>query len=173
MDFEAGIANRTEGDGPGDLRQPGKVHRQVEALRREGGAAVGDGLEPFTHLREMVQTVPQAEIVPVVGSPFHAQEAGELLLLAEQGALEVGPKDVVAVGDRFEDGGELAAQLAGEPYAENLADAVAGPSPPTDFAAPLEDFGNRKVTLEDKVSAVLDRRDGVKAREAQLAAFLL
>lgn len=84
---------------------------------------------------------------------------------------KLAPQDVVA--DRFEDGGELAAQLAGEPYAENLADAVAGPSPPTDFAAPLEDFGNRKETLEDKVSAVLDRRDGVKAREAQLAAFLL
>src|SRR5207237_8461363 len=75
--------------------------------------------------------------------------------------------------DLFNNGGELAAQLPGEPYAENLADAVGWQPPQTDFAAALEDFVHRKETFEDKVPAVLDLRDGVKARESHLAAFLL
>jgi hypothetical protein len=67
MDFDAGIANRTDGDGKGDFLQQGKVHMHVEALRLEGGETVRDGLEARTHRSEMIQTFPQAEVVPVIG----------------------------------------------------------------------------------------------------------
>ena len=49
------------------LEIQGKIHMHVERLRLEAGEAVGDGLEPFTHGIEMIQTFPQAEIVQVVG----------------------------------------------------------------------------------------------------------
>jgi len=137
----------------------------VETLRLEAGETVRDDLEPFTRLIEMIQTFSEAEIVQVVGQQFIAQEAGELLVLPEQGAFAVRPKDVVAVVD---DGSEFAAQFPGEPHTENLADAVGGQSPQTDLATALEDFVDRKMAFENEVPAVLDLRDGVKARETHL-----
>jgi hypothetical protein len=78
MDFDAGIADRADGDGQSDLLQQGKVHMDVEALRLEAGEAVGDGLEPFANGIEMIEPFLQAEVAQVVGAEFVAQEAGEL-----------------------------------------------------------------------------------------------
>ena len=97
------------------------------------------------------------------------EETGELLLLPEQGVFEVHAKDVMAMVDRFDDGGEFRA--LGEPHAEDLADAIGGHAPQADFATALEDFGDGEVALEDEIAAVLDLGDGIETREGHLAAF--
>src|SRR5690242_18050202 len=45
------------------------------------------------------------------GADFIAQEGEELLVLLEEGVLEVGAKDMVAVLDLVDDGGQFAFQL--------------------------------------------------------------
>ena len=110
MDFDAGIADRADGDGQGDPLQQGKVHMDVEALRLEAGEAIRDGLEPFAHGIEMIEPFLQAEVAQVVGTEFIAQEAGELLVLLEEGVFPVRAEDVMAVLDLIDDRGQLAAQ---------------------------------------------------------------
>ena len=173
VDFDAGIADRADGDGQGDPLQQRKVHVDVEALGLEAGEAIGDGLEPFADGLEMVEPFLQAEVAQVIGTEFVAQEAGELFVLFEEGVFPVGAEDVMAVLDLIDDGGEFSAQPLVEPDAEDLADAVGRQTPQADFAASLEDFVNREVAFEDEVPAVLDLGDGVEARQAHLAAFLL
>jgi hypothetical protein len=47
--------------------------------------------------------------------------------------------------------------------AENLGDLVGGEPPQAEFAASLEHFVDRKVALENKVTAILDLADGIEA----------
>ena len=47
MDFDAGIADRADGDGESDPLKQRKVHVHVEALRLKVGEAVGNGLKLF------------------------------------------------------------------------------------------------------------------------------
>ena len=91
--------------------------------------------------------------------------------MPEQGVFEVHAKDVMAMVDLFDDGGEFPAQLLGEPHAEDLADAIGGDAPQADFATALEDFVDGEVALEDEVAAVLDLGDGIETREGHLGAF--
>ena len=173
VDFDAGIADRADGDGQGDPLQQREVHMDVEALRLEAGEAVGDGLEPFAHGIEMIEAFLQAEVAQVVGAEFVAQEAGELFVLFEEGVFPVGAEDVMAVLDLIDDGGEFPAQPLVQPDAEDLADAVGRQPPQADLATALEDLVDGEVAFEDEVPAVLDLRDGVEARQVHLAAFLL
>jgi hypothetical protein len=55
LDFDAGIADRADGDGQGDPLQRREVHMDVEALRLEAGEPVRDGLEPFADGIEMIE----------------------------------------------------------------------------------------------------------------------
>ena len=61
----------------------------------------------------MVEALLEAEVGEVVGTQFVAQERRELLVLLEEGVLEVGPVDMMAVLDPIDEGGELAAVAAG------------------------------------------------------------
>ena len=79
----------------------------------------------------------------------------------------------MAVLDLIDDGGEFPVQPLVKADAEDLADAVGRQPPQADFAASLEDFVDGEVAFEDEVPAVLDLRDGIEARQAHLAAFLL
>ena len=79
----------------------------------------------------------------------------------------------MAVLDLVDDGGEFAAQPLVEPDAEDLADPVGGQPPQADLAASFEDLVDGEVAFENEVAAVLDLGDGVEARQAHLAAFLL
>ena len=65
----------------------------------------------------------------------------------------VGAKDVVAVLDLVDHGGQFAA-LPLFAAAEELADAVGGQAPQSDFATALEDFVDGKIAFEDEIPAL-------------------
>ena len=81
----------------------------IEALSLETSEAVRDGLEPFSHVVEMIESFLQAEVAQVIGAKLVAEEAGELLVLFEEGVFPVGAEDVMAMLDLIEDGSQLSA----------------------------------------------------------------
>src|SRR5580658_895792 len=124
---------------------------------------VGDGLERLTDRIEMVQPFLETEVGEVVGAQFVAQESRELFILLEEGALEIGAEDMMAVLDLIDDGGELAAVPAVQAGAEDLGNLVGGEPPQAEFATSLEQLADGKVALENKVTAILDLGDGIEA----------
>ena len=60
--------------------------------------------------------------------------------------LEIGAKDVMAMLDLIDDGGELAAHPAVKAPAEDRGNLVCGQPPQAEFAAALEQFMDRKVS---------------------------
>ena len=66
MDFEAGIADGADSDRAGKALEEGKVDMAVEPFCLEAGEAVGDRLEGCAYGVEMVEPLPQAEVVEVV-----------------------------------------------------------------------------------------------------------
>ena len=84
----------------------------VEPLGLEGRETAGDGLHFLPHGFEIVQALPEPEVLEVVGAELVAQERRELLVLFQKGVLEVGAIDMMAMLDLVDDGGELAGHLA-------------------------------------------------------------
>ena len=72
---------------------------------------------------------------------------------------------MMTVLDLLDDRRQFASKSLVEPDAENLTDAMGRQAPESEFTAALEDFVDGKVTFEDEVAAVLDLRDGIKARQ--------
>src|SRR3984893_10939378 len=112
VDLDAGIAHRADGDWQGEALQQRKADMDIEPLRLEAGKAIGDGLETLADGIEMVQSLFEPEVGEVVGDQLVAQEGGELFVLFEEGVLEVGAEDVMAVLNAIDDGGQLAAHPA-------------------------------------------------------------
>src|SRR5262249_39650225 len=106
VDLDAGIAHGTNGDRQGDALQKRKVDMDVEPLGLEAGEVAGDGLEFLPNGLEMIQALLQTEVLEIVGAELVAQEGRELLVLLEEGVLEVGAKDMMAMLDLVDDGGE-------------------------------------------------------------------
>ncbi len=79
---------------------------------------------------------------------------------------------MMAMLDLIDDGGELAAHPAAKAPAEDRGNLVCGQPPQAEFAAALEQFMDRKASLENEVAAVLDLGDGVEARQVEPLAFL-
>jgi hypothetical protein len=144
----------------------------VEPLRLEAGKAVGDGLEALADGVEVVQSLLETEVGQIVGDQLVAQEGEEFFVLFEEGVLEVGAEDMMAVLDAIDDGSELAAHLAVQARAEDLGDLVGAQPPQAELAAALKQLVNGKVALEDKVAAILDLGDRIKARQVELLALL-
>jgi hypothetical protein len=163
VDLDPGIADRANGDREGEALQQRKVDVDVEPLRLETGEAGGDGLEALANGIEMVQSLLKTEVGEVVGDQFVAQEGGELFVLLQEGVLEVGAEDMMAVLDAVDDGGQLAAHPAVQAGAEDLGDLVAGQPPQAELAAALEQLMDGKVALEDEVATILDLGDRIKA----------
>ena len=80
----------------------------IEPLCLVAGETAGDGLKRPADLIEMVQAFPQTEVGEVVGAEFVAQKRRELFILLEECVLEMGAKDVMAMLELIDDGGELA-----------------------------------------------------------------
>lgn len=163
MDFDARIADRADSDGQSDPLQEREVDVDVEPLRLETGEAIGDGLERLADCIEMVQPFLETEVGKVVGAEFVAQERRELLILLEEGSLEIGAEDMMAMLDLIDNGSELAAVPAVQAGAENLGDFVGGEPPQAEFAASLEQLVDGKVALENEVTAILDLADSIEA----------
>src|SRR5882724_10453052 len=172
VDLDAGIADCADGDRKSEALQQREVDMDVEPLRLKAGEAGGDGLEALANGIEMVQSLLKTEVGEVVGDQFVAQEGGELFVLLEEGVLEVGAEDMMAMPDAIDDGGQLAAHPAVQASTEDLGDLVAGQPPQAEFAAAFEEFVDGKVALEDEVAAILNLGDRVKAREIELLALL-
>src|ERR1700674_1417971 len=163
VDLDPGIADRADGDWQGEALQQRKVDMDIEPLRLEAGKAIGDGLETLADGIEMVQSLFEPEVGEVVGDQLVAQEGGELFVLFEEGVLEVGAEDVMAVLNAIDDGGQLAADPAVQAGAEDLSAFVCSQGPYSELAAALEQFVDGKVALDDEVAAMLDLGDRIKA----------
>src|SRR5437764_7845868 len=79
---------------------------------------------------------------------------------------------MMAMLDLIDDGRELAAHPAVKAPAEDRGNLVCGQPPQAEFAAALEQFMDRKVSLENEVAAVLDLGDGIEARQVEPLALL-
>src|ERR1700730_14938373 len=101
----------------------------IEPLRVEAGKAIGDGLETLPIILEMVQSLFEPEVGEVVGDQLVAQEGGELFVRFEEGVLEVGAEDVMAVLNAIDDGGQLAADPAVQAGHEDLSYFVCSQAP--------------------------------------------
>ena len=66
VDFDAGMANRADGDGQSNPLQERKVDVDIEPLRLEARETVGDGLERLTDCIEMVQAFLETKVAEVV-----------------------------------------------------------------------------------------------------------
>ena len=165
LDFDAGIADRTDSDRQRNPLQKREVDVNVEPLGLEAGEAAGDDFEGLADGVEIVQTLFETEVVEVVGAELIAQERYELFVLLQEGMLEVGAEDVMAMLDLIDDGGELAGQPAVEAGAEDFGNLVGCQPPQPELAAAFEQFVDGKVPFEDEVAAIFDLRDGVEARQ--------
>jgi hypothetical protein len=135
----------------------------IEPLCLEGSKAVSDGLEALADRVEMVQSLLEAEIGKVVGDHLVVQEGRELFVLLQEGVLEVGAEDMMTVLDAIDDGGELALHSTVHPGAKDFSDFVRRQPPQAELAAAFKQLVDRKVALENEVSAVRDLGDRVKA----------
>ena len=129
VDLDPSVADYTDGDRQGEALQQREVDMDVEPLRLEAGEAAGDGLEALADGIEMVQSLFETEVGEVVGDQLVAQEGRELFVLFEEGVLEVGAADVMAVLNAIDDGGQLAAHPAVHTGAEDLSDFVCRQAP--------------------------------------------
>jgi hypothetical protein len=112
VDFDAGIADRADGDRQRNPLQKREVDVNVEPLGLEASEAAGDDFERLADGIEIVQSLFEAEVVEVVGAELIAQERCELFVLLQEGMLEVGTEDMMAMLNLVDDGGELAGQPA-------------------------------------------------------------
>jgi len=173
VDFDAGVADRPYSNGQGDPLQERKVHRDIEALRLEGGEAVRDGLKALADGVQMVESFLQAEVAQVVGTEFVAQEARKLLVLLEERMFPVRPENVMPVLDLIDHCRQFPAQSLIQADTEDFADPVRREPPQSDFATAFKDLVDGEVAFENEVPAVLDLRDRIEPGQAHLAAFFL
>ena len=118
---------------------------------------------------ELAQVVAElGEAVGTVGE-VEAGEDGVMdlpcrpAILLQEGVLEVGTEDMMAVLDAVDDGGELAVHPAVHAGAKDLGDLIGRRPPQAEFADTFEQLVDREVALEDEVAAILDLGDRVKA----------
>ena len=129
MDFDSRIADCTDSEGQSHSQEEREFHMDIEALSLETSEAVSDGLKSCAYGVEMIEPFLQTEVAQVIGAKLVAEEAGELLVLFEEGVLPVGAEDVMAMLDLIDDGGQFPMQPFVEPHAEDLGNLV-GCQPP-------------------------------------------
>ena len=74
LDFDAGMADRANGNGQRDPLQQRKVGMDIEPLSLETGKSADSALELVADLIQMVEVLFETEIVEAVGAEFGAQE---------------------------------------------------------------------------------------------------
>ncbi len=148
-----------------------KVHVDIEGLCLEGGEAVSDSLEGVAHSGQVIQAFVEEEVFEIVGAKLIAEEGLELLVLPEEGVLQIGPQHVVAVFEVLEGGMELASKAPSHPQAKDFRDLVCTQRQKSQLAGALEDLVDGEVLAEDEVATVLHLADGVESSQVHGGAF--
>lgn len=161
------MRGRSRLDGLRQALEEGELDMDVERLGLQGREAVQNAQEGLAHGRQMLQALLQTEVAQVVRADLAAQEGGELLVLLEEGTFPVGAEDMVPMLNLLQGSPELALLAARDAKAEDLREAVRGPTQNPQLAGALEEAMNRKMTFEDKIAAVFHLGDGIKAPQIQ------
>ena len=66
VDLDARDAAVGRDDGPGQTLEQGKVHRDIQGLGLEGGEALGDPGQGFSHRTQMLQRLLEPEVTEVI-----------------------------------------------------------------------------------------------------------
>src|ERR1700756_3687049 len=163
VDLDPGIANRTDGDRKGEALQQREVEMDIEPLRLEAAKRPVMVWKRSRTASRWSNPFLRRKSVRLFGDQLVAQEGEELFVLLQEGILEVGAKDMVAVVDAIDDGGELAVHSPVHPSAEDLSDFVRRQPPQAELAAAFEQLVDGEVALEDEVATILDLGDRIKA----------
>src|SRR5215510_623816 len=150
-------------DGRGQALEESEVDMHVEGLSLESSETIGDLTEHLAHRREVIERFLQMKVREVVAAHFASEESEKLLVLLDKGVLEVGSQDVMTVLDSLQGRVHFALKLSADALTEKLRDFVSGQQQKPQLAGALEEVSDREVALKDKVTAVLDLVDGVKA----------
>src|SRR6516165_3335648 len=102
LDFDAGKLGRAHLKGQGQALKEREVHMDVGPLRLVCGETIGDAQEPVADRAQVLESLFEPEVPEVVGAEFISEEGGELLVLAEEGVLEIDAEHVMAMLDLFE-----------------------------------------------------------------------
>ena len=103
MDFDAGVTDRSHGEGEREPLQQREIDMDVEPLSLMRGKAISNDLKLLPDRVQVIQAFLQAEVRQVVGGDFVTQEGQELFVLLEEGVFEVSAEDMVAVLNLFDD----------------------------------------------------------------------
>ena len=98
----------------------------IQALRLEGGEAVGDREKLPAYRGQMVEAFPEPEVGEIIGADLIAQEGRELLVLLEEPVLPIDAEGVMSVLELLECGVELTLEFLRQTAAEDLR--ACGPS---------------------------------------------
>src|SRR6516162_6857513 len=172
VDFDTGITDRADVDRQRNPLQKREVDMNIEPLGLKASEAAGDDFERLADGIEIVQSLFEAEVVEVVGAKLIAQERCEFFVLLQEGMLEVGAEDMMAMLNLVDDGGELAGQPAVQARAEYLGNLVGCQPPQSELPAALEQFVDGKVPFEYEVAAIFDLGYGIEARQLYPLALL-
>jgi len=164
--FDAGDFGFALDDRLGQAGQDIKLAMHVEQLGLGIGEAVGDLLEAFSHGLPMGQRFLEVKILEVVADDLLAEKGSGLFVLFEEGVFEIGPEDVLAMVEAFDDVLPLAGDALAAALAKEAGDAVGGQKIKSQFAGALEEGADGPMTFEDEIAAVFDLAHGVKAMEA-------
>src|SRR5207247_7268319 len=121
--------------------------------------------------QQLIQPLLQCEVGQVIGAEFVSEKGGKLFVLFDKAVLPIGAKDMMAVLDPLDDGGELAAKFFVQTGAKDHADLIGGEPPQSQLTTAFEDLVDREVALENEIAAVLDLRKSVEARWMAVLAF--
>src|SRR6516162_8075036 len=100
--YRVGVEGRA-GDGSGCWRED-----RTGAYERRGTTE----LELLADRLKIIQALLEGEVLEIIGAELVPQECAELLVLLQEGVLEVGAIDVMAMLDLVDHGRELAGDLA-------------------------------------------------------------
>ena len=112
VDFDTGIADRTDGDRQRHPLQKREVDVNVEHWAWKPAKRLVMTLKVWRTASRLSNPFLRPKSLRLLEQSFIAQERCELFVLLQEGMLEVGAEDVMAMLDLIDNGGELAGQPA-------------------------------------------------------------
>ncbi len=172
VELDAGDFGTTDDHRQSNALKKRKVHVNVEGLSLEGGKSIGYRHEGVAHSGQVVQAFLEGEVLEVIGTQLVAKKGLKLLILSEEGVLQISPQHVVAVIETLQSRIEFSSQSFGHTLTEDFRDFVCRQRQQPQLTGSLEDLVDGKLSAEDKVSAVLYLTDGIESPQVHGGAFL-